>query len=656
MFRTPSSLRTRLLALLLATVLASMALAVFTALRERHLALERAGDEALRFSRVAAAYDRQAIEGAHQLLASLAHTAELQGRDDLECARLFRALTRERSPYTLIAAADARGRVFASSAPRLTPVAVGDAAWFRGALASPTMVLGRFARGHVPAAPAFACALAGHDSLGGTRAVVFAVMDAGGFAQFAPHASLPPHTAMVLLDRDGVVVNRWPAGPAREGRHLLSPAEAAAVLERGEQAMALRGPDGREYRFGFTALGEPGERAMIVGAGRSRDDVIAQASRALWLSLAALAFAGALVIVLAFRMLERGVLRPLETLVVATRRVGAGDLRLRLAIGRQPGEIRQLAEAFDDMTTALARQRVARAAADAALRTSEARKSSVLAAAFDGILTFDASARLLEYNPAAERMFGYPATSVLGRAVADKVLPPAVWDAVMRNAAGSGLCLPPAETTAMRSDFTEFPAEVTVAASVSATGERLFTATIRDVTARRRNEEALKAMSLVDELTGLYNRRGFYAFARQQLRQSRRSGGTVSVLYLDVDGLKRINDTHGHAAGDRALAAFGRVLRGTLRESDVVGRLGGDEFAIFSLEPGFPGDGQAVAERRIARLRQALQAERRAGGTPLAFSAGWAQALAGDEPGLDELLAEADARMYGSKRARSVAA
>ena len=93
----------------------------------------------------------------------------------------------------------------------------------------------------------------------------------------------------------------------------------------------------------------------------------------------------------------------------------------------------------------------------------------------------------------------------------------------------------------------------------------------------------VRAQSLIDPLTGLHNRRGFFVLAEQQLRLAQRGRLGMLLLFADVDDLKGINDRAGHAAGDRALQAVAIVLRETFPESDILARLGGDEFVVLAI-------------------------------------------------------------------------
>jgi diguanylate cyclase (GGDEF)-like protein len=173
---------------------------------------------------------------------------------------------------------------------------------------------------------------------------------------------------------------------------------------------------------------------------------------------------------------------------------------------------------------------------------------------------------------------------------------------------------------------------------------------IGDVTERRALEARLAALSEHDELTGLLNRRGFARMAAQELKSAARTRRHDAVLYLDLDRIKRINDTYGHAAGDEALRGVAQVIGATVRDADFGGRLGGDEFVLYAVGLR-PGDGQVVA----ARLRATLEAHNAAAVArgrpfPVECSVGVAELEHGDS--LDTLLARGDAALYAQKAGR----
>jgi diguanylate cyclase (GGDEF)-like protein/PAS domain S-box-containing protein len=176
---------------------------------------------------------------------------------------------------------------------------------------------------------------------------------------------------------------------------------------------------------------------------------------------------------------------------------------------------------------------------------------------------------------------------------------------------------------------------------------------IEDITERKRAEGAIKTLSLVDELTGLYNRRGFLAFSEQHLISLQRANKSLMVVYADLDGLKQINDSFGHKEGDRALMKTAEILRETFRTSDVIGRLGGDEFTVFAAVE-LEGGVEAV----IARLNDKFQSYNAQNASPyrLSISVGLAFMHPDESQTVEELMAQADEAMYQNKRKRKASA
>jgi two-component system cell cycle response regulator len=163
---------------------------------------------------------------------------------------------------------------------------------------------------------------------------------------------------------------------------------------------------------------------------------------------------------------------------------------------------------------------------------------------------------------------------------------------------------------------------------------------------RHRLQKTIQSLSLVDDLTGLYNRRGFLALAEQHLRMVLRKGAAL-LVYLDLDDFKLINDTYGHLEGNRALIATANILHACFRQSDILSRLGGDEFCVLMTDAC-----QDTAQQVIKRLQQRVDVANGPanGHFRLSLSVGIADIPAVDQPSLEELLKTADARMYEQKR------
>jgi diguanylate cyclase (GGDEF)-like protein/PAS domain S-box-containing protein len=309
--------------------------------------------------------------------------------------------------------------------------------------------------------------------------------------------------------------------------------------------------------------------------------------------------------------------------------------RLSAALILLPASAALIGRLRDRLELLLQKEREAREAAE---RERE-RTVRILENMTDGFIALDREWRFTQLNAPAERLLARPRGALIGTD-ARIVLPEHennVFYQQYREALESG------EPAVFEAHSHLADAWYQVHAYPSAEGLSIF---FRDVTERRRHVETLQSISLNDELTGLYNRRGFLTLAEQQCRISERTLRHFILVFLDLDGLKQINDTLGHAAGDRAIVEVAGALRSTFRESDIVARLGGDEFAALMLDTH-----TSSTPALLERLDCAIQ-ERNAAGLPfhLSLSCG----VAGFDPhaacSVDDLLRDADHAMYERKR------
>ena len=292
-----------------------------------------------------------------------------------------------------------------------------------------------------------------------------------------------------------------------------------------------------------------------------------------------------------------------------------------------------------------------------AVESSLARYQAVIASTLDCVVAVDEQDRLIEFNPAAERAFDYLASDILGREVADLIVPPenrAFYRSLaqrLRDNPDSSLLDRRIETTAIRSDGSEFPVELTVARVEGAGGlGPSFYGIIRDIGERRRGEEQLAYLAYHDALTGLPNRILVEQEIDLALARARRAGGAAALMFVDLDDFKEVNDRLGHAAGDRLLASVSARLRSVLRDSDVLARQGGDEFLVLlgdlSDEP------TAAAESVGGKLLNALLEPFVVAGTEVRTGASIGVSLYPDDAADTEaLLRHADVAMYRAKAA-----
>lgn len=169
---------------------------------------------------------------------------------------------------------------------------------------------------------------------------------------------------------------------------------------------------------------------------------------------------------------------------------------------------------------------------------------------------------------------------------------------------------------------------------------------------RQKIEDEVRRLSMTDELTGLHNRRSFFLLADQLMRTARRNDQSCLLFFIDLDGLKKINDIHGHEAGDLAITAAAQVLKEAFRDSDVVARIGGDEFVVLAANVGEPAD---TLTARVHALVDKFNSSDRCR-YPIALSMGAIGCSPKELKPLGELLASADALMYANKLLRRQAA
>ena len=170
-----------------------------------------------------------------------------------------------------------------------------------------------------------------------------------------------------------------------------------------------------------------------------------------------------------------------------------------------------------------------------------------------------------------------------------------------------------------------------------------------DVTEKKRHEEELQIMLLTDQLTGLYNRRGFMTLAEQQIRGANRAKKQLLLAFIDVDDMKWINETLGHEEGDKALIETANIFRQTFRESDIIARIGGDEFAVLAVDAtDMDPDSFAVRLEKNIDFSNACESH------PYKIAMSWGTAIYDPESpiSLDQLMSMADELMYAQKKTK----
>jgi diguanylate cyclase (GGDEF)-like protein/PAS domain S-box-containing protein len=285
------------------------------------------------------------------------------------------------------------------------------------------------------------------------------------------------------------------------------------------------------------------------------------------------------------------------------------------------------------------------------LEAREQRYRDLFENAADILYTCDLNGGITSINRAGERLTGFTAAEAMTMRVADFVPGPqrALVDELIQRQARDGQ-----DVTIEFEVITKYGERKVLEVStrlVERDGTPVEIHCIaRDVTDRKEQEQALRSLTIIDDLTRLYNRRGFLTLAERHLKLAVRKKQGVFLLFADLDGLKAINDTFGHLEGDRALADAADILRHSFRSADIIARLGGDEFTVFPIE--------AAAEcgpMLISRLEQQLDAHNeahRSRGYHLALSVGISRFEPDSTLTIDQLLDHADRELYQQRRER----
>lgn len=269
----------------------------------------------------------------------------------------------------------------------------------------------------------------------------------------------------------------------------------------------------------------------------------------------------------------------------------------------------------------------------------------------EGLVLTDTSGRFTFVNPAAADMLGYAPSDMVDREVAAFL--PKDQVAVMRRADEKRThgVSDRYELDFLHKDGSRRTVLVSGGPRVQGADFGGTMAVLTNITDRKAMEEEIRALSLRDELTALYNRRGFLTLAEQHLKTAARLKKKVALLYLDVDNLKTINDTGGHRTGDRALTEVAFILKKSFRESDIVGRLGGDEFSVLAMETE-----DIHPEALVVRLRDKLARFNAHSAAEAGFNLSVSVGVCLREPDgaatVEEMLARADMLMYDEKRGK----
>jgi diguanylate cyclase (GGDEF)-like protein/PAS domain S-box-containing protein len=632
------SIRSRLLVLVLATVVPFMALVgagLWSQWREDQAA---ASERAFNESRLLAAQLDDHISNLENLLAGLSRAVSTNPADSEANNALLREIKTTLPNFVgniLLYALDG-SNIGTSADAGIGRSYAGDRAFFQDILAGRRLSIGDVVRTHLTDQWVLAVGYRVEDQAGQLRGVLAIGTRLKLFQDAFRMQGLPAGSVVRIVNEHGIVVAQSENGPDWIGRDLSEPEQAAGHLVAKEASeIEFWGDHVRRITGTSTAHQAPWQ----VSVGLPMDIAFATlVSRLRW---GAGLGTGALIAAFAIAWMFSGrIVRPLQQLEKDASALAAGALSHRSAV-RTRDEVGNLADTFNRMASALERRQYE-------VQQSNDTLSAVIDASPVAIVCSDLDRRIMLWSRSAEKLYGFTAEQTIGTPI--KIVPPEgrVESRALYERARSGESIRDVEATRRRKDGSFVEVRIAAAPMYHPDGSvRGVAWAHEDITDRKRAEEQLKRLAHYDPLTGLPNRLSLQKVLERLL--SAEGGTPTSVALFDLDGFKDVNDTLGHSIGDQLLIEVGQRLIESIEQrghTDQVFRLGGDEFVVIIPDCGDP---RVVGERVDAMLKRLAEPFRISDqALHLGGSAGVAIAP-NDGANVDDLIANADLALYQAK-------
>jgi diguanylate cyclase len=354
-----SSLRVRLLFLVLVALIPTRVLGIYTAWEMRQAARTEALRDATRLARVTSTAGERLIEGAHQLLIVLARLPEVRRQNAAACNKLFADLLKPYPHFSNLGAATPNGNVFCSAVPFEGVANIGDRTYFQQAVARRDFAPGEYRIGRITGKAVINFGYPVLDAAGQVVAVVYVGLDLSWLSRLLAEARLPENSTITVVDVAGQVLARYPDPERWVGRSFPeAPFAKVAISQQDQGTVEGQGLDGTPRLYAFTPLmAAERERIAYVYVGIPSDSAFARVNQ---IDNRGLIGFG---IVLVFALLATGIgsraliLRPVSALVQTMRRIGSGDLAARTGLPHATSEVGQLATALDEMAERLEARR-----------------------------------------------------------------------------------------------------------------------------------------------------------------------------------------------------------------------------------------------------------------------------------------------------------
>ncbi|MBW4564662.1 MAG: PAS domain S-box protein [Mojavia pulchra JT2-VF2] len=365
-----SSLRTRLVVLVLLAVVPALGLILYTASEQRNSATVEAQENTLRLVRLAANNQRQVVEATRQLLTVLAQLPVVRKGNSAECDRLLADLLKQYSTYANFGVLDAQGKTICSAIPYTGSINAVDRAYFQRAMQSRKFAVGEYQIGRITKKATVNFAYPILDKVGRVQAVVIAALDLAQLNQLLAQVKLPEGSVLSIVDHEGRLLVRYPEPQKWVGKSLSEDTFTQMQLAQGEGTYQVISLDGIPRLFAFTRLGDdPLNPDAYIRVGIPTSTVLAKANRLLVRNLVGLSVVTILALIAAWVGGDIFLIRQMNLLVQTAQKLGGGQLNARTGLADTSGELGQLARAIDEMAEALEAREVAIASLNQDLKT-----------------------------------------------------------------------------------------------------------------------------------------------------------------------------------------------------------------------------------------------------------------------------------------------
>ena len=375
-----SSLRFRLILLVLLAVIPALGLTFYTGLEQRRHAAEHVQSEAMQLARRVSAEHERLIEGTRQFLYMLAQLPQVLECDKSTCSRLFSELLKQYPHYLNIGAIGSDGNLLSSAIPFGRPLNLADRPYFQQALKTCKFAIGEYQIGRVVGKPVVNF---GYPVIGETcnvTAVVFVALDLKWINQLAAQVQLPDGSTLTLIDHKGTILARHPEAEKWIGKIMPEASIVKTILAQGQGMAETMGLDGIQRLYTFTSVSNTAQTSgkVYIAIGIPNSEAFAQVDRILIRNLILFGLVALLALVAAWIVGDVLVLKHVNPIVSAAKQLSCGNLSARTGIAYGKGELSHLAQTFDEMAKSLEDHEARRIHAEEELRLNESRLESLL--------------------------------------------------------------------------------------------------------------------------------------------------------------------------------------------------------------------------------------------------------------------------------------